>query len=175
MYTLNLRIKKAATSEKTMGYGFNLFEKIWFYSKLTLEQSRFCSQFSKFRGWRRKMKWAASSRELYCRGQSVWSELYSWFLLIDMSDLRSSEKADRTSCAPEVPSGYLKHLAPPNTWDNCHVGQLTENVWYHHTERAFRVEVCHGKRIKSGCLKICYICYLNQAFRANKSRNINSL
>jgi len=36
VYTLNLRIKKAATSEKTMGYGFNLFEKIWFYSKLTL-------------------------------------------------------------------------------------------------------------------------------------------
>jgi len=39
VYTLNLRIKKAATSEKTMGYGFNLFEKIWFYSKLTLAQS----------------------------------------------------------------------------------------------------------------------------------------
>jgi len=40
VYTLNLRIKKAATSEKTMGYGFNLFEKIWFYSKLTLDAWR---------------------------------------------------------------------------------------------------------------------------------------
>jgi len=36
VYTQNLRIKKAATPEKTMGYGFNPFEKIWFYSKLTL-------------------------------------------------------------------------------------------------------------------------------------------
>jgi len=44
VYTLNLRIKKAATSEKTMGYGFNLFEKIWFYSKLTLDQSRLASE-----------------------------------------------------------------------------------------------------------------------------------
>jgi hypothetical protein len=37
VYTLNLRIKKAATPEKTMGYGFNPLEKIWFYSKLTLD------------------------------------------------------------------------------------------------------------------------------------------
>jgi len=36
VYTLNLRIKKAATPEKTIGYGFNPLEKIWFYSKLTL-------------------------------------------------------------------------------------------------------------------------------------------
>ena len=38
MYTLNFRIKKAATPEKTTGYGFNPLEKIWFYSKLTLAQ-----------------------------------------------------------------------------------------------------------------------------------------
>ena len=37
MYTLNLRIKKAATPEKTMGYGVNPLEKTWLYSKLTLE------------------------------------------------------------------------------------------------------------------------------------------
>ncbi len=36
MYTLNLRIKKAAIPEKTTGSGFNSLEKIWFYSKLTL-------------------------------------------------------------------------------------------------------------------------------------------
>jgi len=36
VYTPNLRIKKAATPEKTMGYGSNPLEKIWFYSKLTL-------------------------------------------------------------------------------------------------------------------------------------------
>jgi len=36
VYTLNLKIKKAATPEKTTGYGFNPLEKIWFYSKLTL-------------------------------------------------------------------------------------------------------------------------------------------
>ena len=29
--------KKAATPEKTIGYGFNPLEKIWFYSKLTLD------------------------------------------------------------------------------------------------------------------------------------------
>jgi len=38
VYTLNLRIKKAATLEKTTGYGFNLLEKIRFYNKLTLGQ-----------------------------------------------------------------------------------------------------------------------------------------
>jgi len=37
VYTLNLKIKKAATPEKTTGYGFNPLEKIWFYSKLTLD------------------------------------------------------------------------------------------------------------------------------------------
>ena len=31
--------KKAATPEKTTGYGFNPLEKTWFYSKLTLELS----------------------------------------------------------------------------------------------------------------------------------------
>jgi len=36
VYTLNLRIKKAVTPEKTPGYGFIPLEKIWFYNKLTL-------------------------------------------------------------------------------------------------------------------------------------------
>ena len=36
MYTLNLRIKKAATHEKTTGYGFYPLEKILSYDKLTL-------------------------------------------------------------------------------------------------------------------------------------------
>ena len=46
MYTLNLRIKKAATPEKTMGYGFNPLEKIWFYSKLTLDIKKEFDRFS---------------------------------------------------------------------------------------------------------------------------------
>jgi hypothetical protein len=32
------------------------------------------------------------------------------------------------SCAAEVPSGYLKHSAPPKSGDTCHVGHAFEVI-----------------------------------------------
>jgi hypothetical protein len=39
VYTPNAWTKKAATHEKTTGYGFNPLEKISFYNKVTLNNS----------------------------------------------------------------------------------------------------------------------------------------